>query len=458
MGINTGVQHVMLVCAYKEPVDVLKMTIGSIRDQKGHIAPSAIEVVVAMEFKDDTRDATFQALMDEFMPEGGTPTFKRLIQTVHKLDDAGIETAGKSSNENHAVRELFKMKTAEGISPFKVLVTICDADSLFAPEYFAQLDYTWTQYPSPELLIYDGPLNTYRNFFEAEFLIQAFETMRCAFQATTVWRQWKKTCGVTSSDWAPMESAQSNYSLTLGLAHNIEYWCPDNTPEDLHTQIKAFVYTNGSITTVPVFSVISNDLVTGYGDRYTQAKRHSWGVTEAAWLFCQEGRVPHAIFAQLSPLIYSEQLLQSCEFGGMIYLVFPGVWQWFFALSPLAQFTVVFVAVFKQCVSWMGHVTIEFNNWVHVLPNNPKFPRTTGWQWCTLYCHWLLFPVMQKPVILMFEWIPRIDAMIHSFRSTKLAYITAPKALSGKTDVDPKRAEHASQAEGDFAQIPVVVN
>ena len=79
----------------------------------------ALQVVVACEFRDSGRDETFNALKEEFMPKGGPAAFKRLIQTVHKMDNDGVEIAGKSSNENHAVRELYKLKTAEGADPKK---------------------------------------------------------------------------------------------------------------------------------------------------------------------------------------------------------------------------------------------------------------------------------------------------------------------------------------------------
>jgi len=188
---------IKLICksAWQEPLEILQMTLGSLRDQNGHIHPSEIEVVLAMEFKDDTRDETFQALNKEFMCETN-PVFARFTQTVHKLDDVGVEVAGKSSNENHAVRELYKMKTDEGVNPERVMVTICDADSLFAPEYLAQLDLTYTHYPNPGNLIYDSPINTYRNYFDAEVMISQWESMRCYYQFQTIWR-----CHITMSSY-----------------------------------------------------------------------------------------------------------------------------------------------------------------------------------------------------------------------------------------------------------------
>ena len=46
-------------------------------------------------------------------------------------------------------------------------------------------------------------------------------------------------------------------------------------PEDCHTTLKAFVYSHGADVLVPVYAVISNDLVPGFSDRYVQAKRHA---------------------------------------------------------------------------------------------------------------------------------------------------------------------------------------
>jgi len=421
--INTGVHHCFVVCEYKEPLEVLQMTLRSIRDQKGHIPASKIEVVVACEFRDDGRDQTFEALKSEFMPPGGPPVFKRLIQTVHKLDDDGVEVAGKSSNENHAVRELYKLKTEEGVDPTKVLVTIADADSLFAPEYFAQLDFTWACYPSPELLIYDGPLNTYRNYFDLEFLIQAYESKRSTAQTVSVWKQ-------------PMETVLSNYSISLHLAEKIGFWDPTNTPEDIHTSVKAYMYTHASQTVAHVFSVISNDAVAGYKDRYVQAKRHAWGVTEAAWMVMQANRVPYTIYSTIAPVVITEQLTDHCQFAGLLMFMFPGMWQFLFSLSTQALCAVLIIPGLLWFTDWIVHLSVEILMWTTILPNNPEFPRTTGWQWVVLIIHMVTWPLTYVPLSIIFDTIPRIDAMIHAFHSPNLVYVTAPKGSNPTSNKD----------------------
>ena len=62
-------------------------------------------------------------------------------------------------------------------------------------------------------LIYDGPLNVYRNFFEADFVIRQYEVNRVHTQLNSVWSESYFT-------------GQSNYSLTLGFARDLNYWDP----------------------------------------------------------------------------------------------------------------------------------------------------------------------------------------------------------------------------------------
>ena len=46
------------------------------------------------------------------------------------------------------------------------------------------------------------------------------------------------------------QPCQSNYSLTLGFAHNIDYWDGDNTSEDMHTTMKAMAFNNAALNSV----------------------------------------------------------------------------------------------------------------------------------------------------------------------------------------------------------------
>ena len=68
-------------------------------------------------------------------------------------------------------------------------------------------------------------------------MIRQYEVNRVTAQLATVWSDNHFT-------------GQSNYSLTLGFVRDLNYWDPQNTPEDFHTGIKAYFYSNGGITQV----------------------------------------------------------------------------------------------------------------------------------------------------------------------------------------------------------------
>ena len=69
-------------------------------------------------------------------------------------------------------------------------------------------------------LIYDGPLNVYRNFFEADAVIRQYEVNRVHTQLNSVWSESYFT-------------GQSNYSLTLGFARDLNKQLKFGSPKRL---------------------------------------------------------------------------------------------------------------------------------------------------------------------------------------------------------------------------------
>merc|ERR1719424_2507121 len=254
--------HAIVVVAYKEPLDVLRRTVDSITAQRG-LGRQPI-VVLATEARDDTAQTTFDDLSERVGSE-----FDMFLLTKHPLVEG--ETIGKSSNENYAVQELYKLLVEDqSRDPFEILVTIVDADSIISPSYLAHAEHSFRSQRDGRRLIYSGPLSVHRNFSDAGLLTQCYELNRCHSD--------------TFYDPFTMYQPQSNYSLTLGFAQELGFWTPDLIPEDIHTANKARVNNFGSATTVAIPSIICNDLVVSFADRYTQAKRHQMGsITEFAW-------------------------------------------------------------------------------------------------------------------------------------------------------------------------------
>ena len=86
-----------------------------------------------MESRDPNARETAATLRDEFRGR-----FKALYATLHPLQEG--EVAGKSSNENYAVRCAKRRLCDElGILSERIVVTVCDADTYFHDAYFSAL-------------------------------------------------------------------------------------------------------------------------------------------------------------------------------------------------------------------------------------------------------------------------------------------------------------------------------
>mmetsp|Transcript_75824 Transcript_75824/g.119777 ORF Transcript_75824/g.119777 Transcript_75824/m.119777 type:complete len:1134 (+) Transcript_75824:68-3469(+) len=402
--------HVVVVCAYKEPVEVLRRTLTSIIKQESVAVKPMI--VMAMEFADPARHSVFATLAKEFADDA-----HEFIMTEHVLGPG--EVAGKSSNENFAVREIYKrLVDGRGVNPFEVMVTVCDADSIFAPLYLAHVENSFWQMQDGRRLLYNGPLNTYRNMSSTNILIQFYEMSRSHLD--------------TFKQHLAFYTPQSNYSLTLGFAAEIDFWTPDNISEDQQTGLKATINNFGSQTTVFVPSFICNDLVEGMADRWVQAKRHQWGGVESmGWLlaifpfvelrcwmllFLQEwaqGQLPKSFRDFLSGILL-------VIFSILTYYDPPS--NWLLAVGTLG---------FCSLVSWISFWCAECFLWKTALK---QFPIEAP-SFCQGLSLFLLAPVLNRVTRITFGNGATIHCMVHAMFNDSFAYVNAPKGT------DKQRAE-----------------
>jgi len=371
-------------------------------------------VVLAMEARDESRHESFGYLFEEFGAKGMT-----LIMTEHVLT-AG-EVAGKSSNENFAVRQVYKnLVDKQGINPFEVMITVCDADSIFAPAYLNQVERRFWDMHDGRRLIYNGPINTYRNMGDTNALIQFFEMQRSHTE--------------TFVDIDAPITPQSNYSLTLGFASELNFWTADNISEDQQTGLKARVNNFCSATTVFVPSFICNDLVEGLADRYVQAKRHMWGGVEVTgWLV--------AMFHQMELrswlLIATAEFSQSCLFK--VWVMLAGWIVGLFALvvivtnPPQVWLPAVLVMIFMASCTNILFAVSEVYLWKTCLKQFPIIPPTT----LQVICWIVMRPVFLFLTTFCFYIVPMIDCLIHAWSNQDLVYVNAPKGTEKqRTDLE----------------------
>jgi hypothetical protein len=400
--------HVVIVCSYKEPVEVLERTFQSIAAQRG-ISKAPIAVLAAEE-RDETRHASFAMLQKQCEGRLG-----RLLLTEHELDEG--EAAGKGSNENWAAREVYKrLVFDEGLDPFEVVVTIVDADSILSLTYLAHVEAAYHSEPDGRRLIYKGPLNVYRNFADAGLFVQTLELARCHAD--------------TFHGPLTVPYPYSNYSLALGFAAEIGFWTPDCMPEDIHTANKAMVNSFGSRATVAIPAVICNDLVPMVSDRYMQAKRHQWGsVTEFAWLLAllrdTKIRLPAwwAVFS--SEMARAGSLAGACAclaghvLQAVVLIALHGHWQ---ELPPRAAFSLSLMGA-SAVLQWLLFWVAELAYWNSLLRQFP-IERPSVCRWVLLV---VAMPVANVFNSVLFFVVPTFHALYHAAFKGELAYVCAPK-------------------------------
>jgi len=398
--------HAVVVVAYKEPMEVLHRTFASIAAQRG-LGRKPL-VVFATEARDQTRHSAAAELKEAYNKD-----LDRIHVTEHVLQEN--ETIGKSSNENHALRELRRLVDSEGIDPFEVMVTIVDADSIMSDTYLAHVEDHFWRMPDGRRLIFNGPLNTYRNFSDAGLLVQFWEMRRCHTD-------------VFYDPFLTMQP-QSNYSLMLGFAAEIDYWTPDNMPEDIHTSIKASLLKFGSKTTVSVPAIICNDLVEGLSDRYTQAKRHQWGITEITYILgaLSSMKMPFQVLFAFwgAEAGRTGSFFESLTFSG----AFVKVYVWYLVsqyMGVLIWEVKLFLAILflSGVLRWVLFWVVEILYWRSPIMKQFPIQRPGVCTWIMLI---VLSPFLEVITEFMFYIIPSLHCLFHVTFIGELAYISAPK-------------------------------
>ena len=208
--------HVVAIPNYKEDPGTLRRTVATLAAQAD--AKEALVVVLAMEERDATARATAAAVVGEF---GGC--FRALYCTLHELKPG--EVAGKSSNENWAVRCAKRRLCDElGARSDRVVVTVCDADTYFHARYFAALSCAYVKRDA---------LARRRTFWQActQFYPNCDDVpLVCGVRYALL------SVGFLGQMANPLHYKLpfAVYSVALDLAVEARYWDPAVIPEDWH--------------------------------------------------------------------------------------------------------------------------------------------------------------------------------------------------------------------------------
>ena len=148
--MNENHQHLIVVSAYKEPVALLISTIESIEVQ--HSAKSCLNL--SMSFEERTQELTEKIMILE---KRFSKKFNKLSFTSHPNNLPG-EIPGKCSNANFGIRRSLAQLDGLGLDTDNIIITTCDADTKFHPEYFNALSEKFSKVKDPHGCVFQSPL------------------------------------------------------------------------------------------------------------------------------------------------------------------------------------------------------------------------------------------------------------------------------------------------------------
>lgn len=264
-----NVQHLVVICTYKEPLYILERTLQGLLDQT--LPKDQINIIIGFEKREVGWEEKAQILKEKYSTK-----FNNFLISQHVLVPG--ETAGKHSNARTGIllakKELIDTKK---LNPDYCLVSSCDADHVYHPNYFTNLTYNFLDNPHRYERFWQSAIVYYNNFWSLPALSRISNTFG------TIWNMSRLSRTDSLLNIA-------SYSLSFKLLDRIDFWDPDVIPEDWHMFFKAFFMSQGKIEVEPIFLPLSADAAESvntlktFKNQYEQLKRWAWGVSDTPFI------------------------------------------------------------------------------------------------------------------------------------------------------------------------------
>ena len=145
-----NLQHLVMMCGYKEPMEVICQSIDSLAAQT-----AAHRLIVVIGLEEGTPDVAEKAAR---LKKRYARSFKRFHVTKHPKQWAGgREIQGKCSNANYTMRAaVTRLEEYGDLDLSCTTATSCDTDSIFAPRYFENLGYQFLTSPKAKEVVWQA--------------------------------------------------------------------------------------------------------------------------------------------------------------------------------------------------------------------------------------------------------------------------------------------------------------
>ncbi|CAJ0609233.1 unnamed protein product [Cylicocyclus nassatus] len=222
---NIQVKHLVGICIYKEPLQLIMDTVDSIASQPD--AKQKITCLVGMEEGTPDKEKKKQILHEKYESQ-----FDRFIVTFHPKNLPG-DIPGKCSNFNYACRQAVKQLRLDKNYPLdkfgnkvELLVTTGDCDSIFGERYFDAMeeDYWKLTAEQRRSTVWQSPLFYCINLDKSPFFVRVTGLLRAFFMMGFL-IPWNI-------------NTMSIFSLTLPLLEAGEYTHPGYQMDDIIALIR----------------------------------------------------------------------------------------------------------------------------------------------------------------------------------------------------------------------------
>ncbi len=405
--IPQSLEHFIIIPNYKEPLYKLESTIRSIVNN--HYPYKNLNLVLAFEKRETEAVKKGRYLKNKF-----NQFFKKIFLTYHP--DLPHEEPGKASNQTYAAKIIDQYVEKNNLDRKQIIITICDADSHFSPNYFSYLTYTFLKDKQHDYHFYWAPLLLYNNFWQLPLSIRIQATLSSIVRLSFL-SQKDKLIQI------------STYSTNLWLLKEVNFWDVNIIPEDWHIYLQAFFKFGEKIKTIPLFTIINGDavysgnLLKTFTNRYEQEKRWAWGVSDVGYALKRFFNTP-----QLNPLTKLKKILFLIE----THLLWPVS---FFILTVSASIPPLINPTFKRTV--LGFLLPKLSGIILTLSSlllvlyiylDIKIRQQTKMKINIfnvpfLFIQWYLLPIIS----FFFSSLPALDAHTRILLGKKLKYKVTEK-------------------------------
>lgn len=266
---NSNILYIVIP-NYHETKELISNTLNSILESK--ICKKQIAIFLACEEREKNAKEKADYLKNKY-----ENSFLSFQATFHPRD-LDNEIPGKGSNVHYAIKKIQQDSKQNKFEKDKILITVCDADSIFSKNHFDYINYVFSTDKFRNLKIWQAPMINLLNFAEIPIFTKAFSVMVSLHELACI--------GDNDCELIPF----STYSFSYNLLEQINFkWGKKIVAEDWRIFLKSYFATNHLCRVSPLYkpilcySITADTYLDSLKERFHQAMRLSWGISEISY-------------------------------------------------------------------------------------------------------------------------------------------------------------------------------